>query len=103
MSIQSGNSVGRKWMQRTGWSMTGLMVLFMLFDSISKLAMEHHVVEATTKIGYPLDTIRPLRIIGLICTVLYAIPRTSILGAIVLTGLSRRCDREQGANRRSTL
>ena len=75
-----------KWMRWAGWSMSGLMILFLLFDSLSKLGFEHHVVEATTKIGYPLDTIRPLGIICLICTALYAIPRTSILGAILLTG-----------------
>lgn len=75
-----------KWMSWTGWGMTGLMVLFMLFDSLAKLALEHHVVEATTKIGFPVDVIRPLGIIGLVCTILYAIPRTSILGAILLTG-----------------
>jgi len=37
-------------------------------------------------IGYPLDAIRPLGLICLACTILYAIPRTSILGAILLTG-----------------
>jgi hypothetical protein len=66
--------------------MSGLTVLFMLSDGISKLAMEHHVVEATTKIGYPVDVIRPLGIVVLVCTILYAIPRTAILGAILLTG-----------------
>jgi len=66
--------------------MSGFTVLFMLFDAISKLAMEHHVVEATTNIGYPQQVIRPLGIILLACTVLYAIPRTAIFGAILLTG-----------------
>jgi hypothetical protein len=69
-----------------GWGMSGLTVLFMLFDSISKLVLEPHVVEATTKIGYPLDVIRPLGLVLLVCTILYAIPRTAILGAILLTG-----------------
>ena len=69
-----------------GRAVSGLSILFLLFDSVSKLALEHHVVEATTRIGYPLDTIRPLGIICLACTILYAIPRTSILGAILLTG-----------------
>ena len=69
-----------------GRGMSGLTVLFMLSDGISKLAMEHHVVEATTKIGYPVDVIRPLGIVVLVCTTLYAIPRTAILGAILLTG-----------------
>jgi hypothetical protein len=65
---------------------TGLTVLFMLFDGISKLVMEHHVVEATTKIGYPQEVIRPLGIVLLVCTILYAIPRTAVFGAILLTG-----------------
>ena len=66
--------------------MTCLMIAFLLFDSVSKLVLEHHVVEATTQIGYPLETIRPLGIICLACTILYAIPRTSIIGAVLLTG-----------------
>jgi hypothetical protein len=83
--LQSKASGRPKWMQRTGWGMTGLMIAFLLFDSVSKLVLEHHVVEATTEIGYPLDVIRPLGLICLACTILYAIPRTAILGAILLT------------------
>jgi DoxX-like family len=69
-----------------GRIISGFTVLFMLFDGISKLALEHHVVEATTNIGYPQEVIRPLGIILLVCTILYAIPRTAIFGAILLTG-----------------
>lgn len=69
-----------------GRIMSGFTVLFMLFDAISKLAMEHHVVEATTNIGYSQEVIRPLGIVLLACTILYAIPRTAIFGAILLTG-----------------
>lgn len=83
---QSQVSTSPKWMHRIGWGMTGLMIAFLLFDSVSKLLLEHHVVEATTKLGYPLDVIRPLGLICLASTILYAIPRTSILGAILLTG-----------------
>ncbi|MGH7025481.1 MAG: DoxX family protein [Caulobacteraceae bacterium] len=36
-----------------GWAMSGLMIAFMLFDSLSKLALERHVIAATTQIGYP--------------------------------------------------
>jgi len=86
MSAQSQVSARPRWMYWTGWGISGLMILFLLFDSVSKLALEQHVVEATTKIGYPLDAIRPLGIVCLVCTILYAIPRTSILGAILLTG-----------------
>jgi hypothetical protein len=75
-----------KWMRWTGWGMSGLTIAFFLFDSISKLALERHVVEAATKIGYPLDVTQPLGVICLVCTMLYAIPRTALLGAILLTG-----------------
>ena len=63
----------RRWMSRAGWGLSGLMIAFMLFDSGSKLALESHVVEATTRIGYPLDVIRALGAISLVCTLLYAI------------------------------
>jgi hypothetical protein len=86
MVPQSHGSTHPKWMQWSGWGLTGFMIAFLLFDSVSKIALEQHVVEATTKIGYPLDVIRPLGFICLACTILYAIPRTSILGAILLTG-----------------
>ena len=86
MAGEAQGSARPRWMQWTGWGMTGLMIVFLLFDSVSKLVLEQHAVEATTKIGYPLDVIRPLGITGLACTILYAIPRTSVLGAILLTG-----------------
>lgn len=86
MAPRSQTSGHSKWGKWIGWGMSGLMIAFLLFDSISKLVLEHHVVEATTKIGYPLDVICPLGVICLACTLLYAIPRTSVLGAILLTG-----------------
>ena len=82
----SKKSLAPTWMRWVGWGMSGLMVAFLLFDSIAKLALEPHVVEATTKIGYPVDVIRPLGLICLVSTILYAIPRTAVLGAILLTG-----------------
>ncbi len=69
-----------------GWALTGLTIAFMLFDSLSKLALNSYVVAATTAIGYPVAAIRPIGIILLAFTILYAIPRTAILGAILLTG-----------------
>jgi hypothetical protein len=69
-----------------GWIMSGIVVLFLLFDGITKLIMIDPVVDATMRIGFPLDVIRPLGIVCLACAILYAIPRTSILGAILLTG-----------------
>lgn len=86
MALQAQDTARPKWMAWTGWALSGLMIAFLVFDSASKIMLEHHVVEATTRIGYPLDVIRPLGIVCLACTVLYAIPRTSILGALLLTG-----------------
>jgi hypothetical protein len=71
---------------RIGWALSVVTILFMLFDAAGKLALESHVVDATTKIGYPVDAIRPIGVIALLCTVLYALPRTAILGAVLLTG-----------------
>jgi DoxX-like family len=79
-------STSPRWMRRVGWAMSGLMILFLLFDGLSKIALEQHVVAATAAIGYPLALIRPLGVICLVCTILYALPRTSLLGAILLTG-----------------
>ena len=75
----------RAWTVWAGWALSGLMIAFMLFDSIAKLAMERHVIAATTAICYPAHTIRTLGVVALASTALYAIPRTSILGAILLT------------------
>ena len=71
---------------RIGWALSILTILFMLFDAAGKLALESHVLDATTKIGYPVAAIRPIGAIALLCTILYAVPRTAILGAVLLTG-----------------
>jgi DoxX-like family len=86
MSTHSQSSSSSKAMLWAGWGMSGLTVVFMLFDGISKLALERHVVQAMTEIGYPEGVIRPLGIVILTCTILYAIPSTAIFGAILLTG-----------------
>ena len=75
-----------KAMTRTGWTMSGLVILFMLFDAFGKLIVLTPVVDATRQLGYPIELIRPLGAIALACTLLYAIPRTAMLGAILLTG-----------------
>jgi hypothetical protein len=61
-------------------------VTFLLFDSIGKLLMVAPVIDGTTELGYPVSVIFGLGVALLTCLVLYAIPRTSVLGAILLTG-----------------
>lgn len=73
----------RRW---TGWILSTLAVLFMLFDSYSHLTMPTPVADAFVRLGYPVSLGIGIGILGLVCTALYAIPRTSIVGAILLTG-----------------
>ena len=66
--------------------MRGLVVLFLLLDSGIHLALPAPVVQAMTQLGFPLGLTVTIGLIELVCTVLYVIPATSILGAILLTG-----------------
>ena len=71
---------------RAGWIMSGLAVLFLLFDTVIKVIKLAPAVQGTTALGYPESLVRGIGIIELVCLVLYVVPRTSILGAIFLTG-----------------
>lgn len=75
-------SKGQLW---TGRVLSTLPVLFLLFDATLKLIKPQPVVEGTVALGYSPSVITPLGITLLICVVLYCIPVTRILGAILLT------------------
>ncbi len=70
----------------TGRVLSGLAVLFFLFDGVMKLVQPPIVVSSTVSIGFPASEILGIGVVLLISTVLYAVPRTAILGAILLTG-----------------
>lgn len=70
----------------TGRIISTLITLFMLFDSTIKVLRLSPAVEGTVHIGYPASLVLPIGIVALISTVLYAIPRTAVLGAVLLTG-----------------
>ena len=72
----------------TGRVLSGVVILFLLFDGAMKLLPLQVVTETMDKIGYGAsdNLARGLGIITIVCTVLYAVPPTSILGAILLTG-----------------
>jgi DoxX-like family len=76
-------SKGRLW---TGRVMSALPALFLLVDGVGKLVKPAPVVEGTVQLGYPESALLGLGIVLLTCTALYVIPRTAILGAILLTG-----------------
>lgn len=63
-----------------------LPILFLLMDGIMKVVKPPFVVSATVELGYAESVIVPLGALLTICTLLYAIPRTSVLGAILVTG-----------------
>jgi len=68
-----------------GRVMSALAVLFLFVDAIGKLLRVGPVVEGTVKLGYQENVVFPLGVLLLIGVVLYAMPRTSLLGAIYLT------------------
>jgi hypothetical protein len=76
-------SKGRRW---AGAALSGLAVLFLLFDSAMKLVKVAPVVEAMQRMGFPDESARPIGLILLACLVLYLVPRTAVLGAVLLTG-----------------
>lgn len=80
---KTSSSTAKVW---TGRIMAGIVILFMLMDSIFKFIVNEEVIKGTTDLGFGLHHLPTLGTLGLIATLLYIIPRTEILGAILLTG-----------------
>ena len=59
---------------------------FLIFDSVGKLLEVQPVIDGTMQLGYPPDIVFSLGVILLSCVLAYVIPRTSVLGALLLTG-----------------
>jgi hypothetical protein len=70
----------------TGRIMTALAVLFLLFDGVIHVMKIAPVVEAFAQLGYPASLARGIGVLELVCLILYVIPPTSVLGAILMTG-----------------
>ena len=69
-----------------GSVLTGLVSAFLAFDVVLKVLRLAPAVETTTQLGYPVETVLWIGVIELVFLALYLIPRTSILGAVLLTG-----------------
>ena len=69
-----------------GRILRGGAVLFLLFDSVIKLMMIAPVVESFARLGYPVGISRTIGLLELVCIVVYLIPHTAVLGAVLLTG-----------------
>jgi len=77
------SSKGRLW---AGRILSGIAVLFLTVDGMMKVLRLAPALQGTVELGYPESAVVPIGVLVLIGVVLYAIPRTSVLGAIWLTG-----------------
>jgi hypothetical protein len=71
---------------RIGLALSAVSVVFLLFDGVIKVIKTAEVTTGMTQLGYPDSLSRGIGVILLICVALYVIPRTAVLGAILLTG-----------------
>jgi hypothetical protein len=81
----STSSVAKKRLV-AGYVLTAFVALFLTFDTVLKVLMLAPAVQGTTALGYPAGTVLWIGLIELVCLVLYLVPRTSVLGALLLTG-----------------
>jgi hypothetical protein len=77
------NSKAALW---TSHILQGLLVLFLLFDALTKLLKVAPVLQAAARLGFSVHEIVVVGITLLVCTIIYVIPNTSVLGAVLLTG-----------------
>jgi hypothetical protein len=82
----SGAVTGSRKAQWAGRLMSGLAVLFLTFDALGKVLQLAPVMQGSTELGYPAGSVFWLGLVLLVCVALHVIPRTSVLGAILLTG-----------------
>lgn len=69
-----------------GRVLTAIPVLMMGMSAVMKLARAPNVLEGWAKFGYPEGSLLPIGLVELLCVVLYALPRTAVLGAILVAG-----------------
>jgi len=72
--------------RRIGAALTAFVALFLLFDSVIHLLGIRPVVDSFAALGYPVTVAFGVGLLELLCIVLYLVPRTSVLGAVLLTG-----------------
>jgi hypothetical protein len=83
MNAEVKTNARRPW---GSYILSGLAILFLLFDSIIKVLKLEVAVQGTKELGYPESQVVGIGLTALTCTILYAIPKTSVLGAILLSG-----------------
>lgn len=81
-SVKAG-SKGPLW---TGRVLSGLAILFLLFDAFGKFTNAPQVTEACVRLGIPVSQTFSIGVLLLVSTLVYAVPRSAVLGAVLLTG-----------------
>jgi len=76
---------GSRTAARAGWVLTSLVVLFLLIDGITHVLKIQPVLDSFRDLGFPASTAAGIGIIELVCLALHVVPRTSVLGALLLT------------------
>jgi hypothetical protein len=82
-AVRATRGSKRLWIGRI---LTAVPILFLTFDAVIKLLRIPAVVEAFGRLGVPLSLAPGIAILALVCTAVYAVPRTAVLGAVLLTG-----------------
>jgi hypothetical protein len=85
-SPNKGNSSSRGRLFWLGWAFTVLPALFLLFGAFHSLVSTDAARAGMAEMGYPESVAGPIGIVLLVCTILYLLPNTATLGAILLTG-----------------
>ena len=84
--VSTAKSQPRTSVRWAGRVLSALPVAFLVFDAAIKLVHPAFVTEASAKIGWPDAVITPLGCVLLACVALYVVPRTAVVGAVLLTG-----------------
>ena len=85
-AVSSPAPLSKAWVW-TGRVFSGFIVLFLLFDAVIKLMRIQPVIDSFAELGYPDKFAVPIGVMELVIVALYAIPRTAVLGALILTAL----------------
>lgn len=80
------NSVSSRRNTYLAWILRSLALLFLTFDTIIKLTRSPMAVDATTQLGYPSSVVLPIGLLELVLIVLYLVPKTAVIGALLWTG-----------------
>jgi hypothetical protein len=70
----------------TGRALSGFITLLLALDCAMKLLRNPEALKGTEELGYPASAVLVIGVIQLVCLVAYVIPRTAVLGAVLLTG-----------------